>query len=237
MNRVKTEFAISLDDDANFLSDHPFLEIIKYFEANKNCAVTSFRIFWSREVPEVTYSPDKPIRVKSFVGCGHAWRMKAWRDIPNYPDWFIFYGEEDFASYHLFKKNWEVHYLPEVLVHHRVNVKSRRNEKDYIQRLRYSLRAGWFLYFLFLPITLIPRKLAYSIWIQLKIKAFKGDFKALKSILLAIYDLFVKLPRILDTSERLSENEYQKFLKLNETRIYWNPSKTQLLTNKSTNAS
>ena len=23
--------------------------------------------------------------------------MKTWRDIPNYPEWFIFYGEEDFA--------------------------------------------------------------------------------------------------------------------------------------------
>jgi hypothetical protein len=36
--------------------------------------------------------------VKSFVGCGHAWRMKAWHEIPNYPEWFEFYGEENYAS-------------------------------------------------------------------------------------------------------------------------------------------
>ncbi|MCB7481334.1 glycosyltransferase family 2 protein [Christiangramia sediminis] len=225
LNMVETDFAISLDDDANFLSDHPLLEIGKYFDANHNCAVTSFRIFWSREIPEVTYSTDKPIRVKSFVGCGHAWRMKAWRDIPNYPDWFIFYGEEDFASYHLFKKNWEVHYLPQVLVHHRVNVKARRTEKDYSQRLRYSLRAGWFLYLLFLPLKFIPRKLAYSIWIQLKIKVFKGNKQALKSLLLAGKDLLFNLPRLIAFRKKLSAREYNIYIGLSDTKIYWHPSR------------
>jgi hypothetical protein len=42
--------------------------------------------------------------LQSFVGCGHVWRMDAWRTIENYPEWFYFYGEEDFASYLLFKK-------------------------------------------------------------------------------------------------------------------------------------
>jgi hypothetical protein len=28
--------------------------------------------------------------LQSFVGCGHVWRMDAWRTIENYPEWFIF---------------------------------------------------------------------------------------------------------------------------------------------------
>ncbi|WP_298247541.1 glycosyltransferase [uncultured Christiangramia sp.] len=237
LNMVETDFAISLDDDSNFLSKQPVSQIINYFNTHQQCAVTSFRIYWSKNTPETTFTSVEPHRVRSFVGCGHAWRMKAWRDIPDYPAWFNFYGEEDFASYHLLKKNWEVHYLPSVLVQHRVNIKARKKEADYITRLRYSLRAGWFLYILFLPVHLIPRKLVYSVWMQLKLKVFKGDFKALRAIILALYDLLIHLPRIFANSKRLNRKEYQKYLGLNETRIYWNPEKIQVLTSNSTNVS
>jgi hypothetical protein len=30
--------------------------------------------------------------------------MESWRDSPNYSDWFVFYGEEDFAAHQLFEK-------------------------------------------------------------------------------------------------------------------------------------
>jgi hypothetical protein len=64
--------------------------------------------------------------MKSFAGGAHAWRMSAWRQIPDYPSWFIFHGEEDFAAYEMFKKRLEIHYLPSVLVHHRVDLKARK---------------------------------------------------------------------------------------------------------------
>jgi len=149
--------------------------------------------------------------------------MRAWQDIPNYPEWFVFYGEEDFASCQLFKKNWEVHYLPEVLVHHRVDVKSRKNNADYVIRLRRSLRAGWYLFFLFYPIRTIPRKMAYSIWIQFKLKVFKGDFKALYATVLALLDLVFAFSKTIKNSNRLSRKEYDVYQKLEATRIYWQP--------------
>jgi len=166
---VKSEFAISIDDDSHFVTNNPLESIREYFENYHNCGLIALRIFWGLEEPKKIISDEKSERVQGFVGCGHVWRMKAWREIPNYPAWFVFYGEEDFASYQLFKKNWEIHYLPEVLVHHRVDVKSRKNNRDYVIRLRRSLRSGWFLFFLFYPIQMIPKKMAYSIWIQLKI--------------------------------------------------------------------
>ena len=143
-----------------------------------------------------------------------------------YPEWFFFYGEEDFASYQFFKKNWEIHYLPEVLVHHRVDVKGRRNNSDYYIRLRRSLRSGWYLYFLFFPKSFIPRKMAYSIWMQLKWKVFKGDFKALQAIVLALFDLIYNIPKIIKNSNRLSQKEYIAYLELEETKIYWQPEKS-----------
>jgi GT2 family glycosyltransferase len=225
MGLATTEFAISLDDDAHFLTDNPLASIRNYFDAHKNCGLLALRIFWGLAAPSVFVSSDKPHRVQGFVGCAHVFRMKAWRDIPNYPAWFIFYGEESFASYQLFKTNWEIHYLPEVLVNHRVDFKARKQHKDYIERQRRSLRSGWYLFFLFYPYRQISLKMAYSLWMQFKLKVFKGDFKALIAIGLALLDLVWNIPKIMQNSNRLTQKEYQDYNQLPETKLYWRPEK------------
>lgn len=225
LNLVETDFAISIDDDLHFITENPLKIISDFFYKNPKVGVVGFRIFWNKSEPKETISEEQTIRMQSFAGGAHAWRMNAWRDIPNYPDWFIFYGEEDFAAYQLFKKNWEIHYLPEVLVHHRVDVKSRKSNADYVIRLRRSLRSGWYLFFLFYPIRTIPIKMAYSIWIQLKLKVFKGDFKALQALVLALLDLITAIPKIIKNSNRLTQQEYETYQKLEATKIYWQPKK------------
>ena len=225
MSLVTTECAISIDDDLHFITQNP-LEIIQdAFNKNSKIALFSFRIFWNLEEPQTTNCDEVSHQMKSFAGGANVWRMSAWREIPDYPAWFIFYGEEDFASYQLFKKKCEVHYLPEVLVNHRVDIKSRKKNADYSLRLQRSLRAGWYLYFLFYPVKIIPGKLAYSIWMQLKLKVFKGDFKALKALLLAMLDLLFSIPKIIKNANRLSIKEYHAYQKLQETKIYWEPGK------------
>jgi glycosyltransferase involved in cell wall biosynthesis len=225
LNETEATFAISLDDDAHFVTINPLETIKKYFDANANCGLLALRIFWGLEEPNSIVSADQTQRVKGFVGCAHVWRMKAWNAIPNYPEWFVFYGEEDFASYQLFKKDWIVNYLPQVLVNHRVDVKSRKKDLDYGIRLRRSLRSGWYLYFLFYPIRIIPKKMAYSIWIQFKLKVFKGDFEALKAISLALLDLGLAVPKIIKSTNRLTEEEYYSYQQLDDTKIYWQPEK------------
>jgi glycosyltransferase involved in cell wall biosynthesis len=223
LDLVITEFAISLDDDAHFITANALSVIADYFASNPNCGVLALRIFWGLTAPHSVVTTETPTRVQGFVGCGHVWRMKAWQTIPDYPDWFIFYGEEDFASYQLFKNNIEIHYLPEVLVHHRVDVKARKNSSDYTLRLRRSLRSGWYLYFLFYPLRMIPRKMAYSIWMQLQLKVFKGDFKALYALILALSDLIFAVPKIIRNANRLTPEEFSINQKLAPTRVYWKP--------------
>lgn len=223
LHLVTTEFAISLDDDAHFVTQNPLESIIKHFEMNPACGLIALRIFWGLESPTKINSNEEIMRVKGFVGCGHVWRMKAWHDIPNYPGWFVFYGEEDFAAYQLFKNNWEIHYLPEVLVNHRVDVKARKNEKDYRLRLRRSLRSGWYLYFLFYPLKEIPRRFAYTLWTQIKNKAFKGDWMAMIAIGQALGDVMINLPRLIKNSNRLTEKEFKAHSKLPDTKLYWTP--------------
>lgn len=225
LSLVRSDYAISIDDDLHFISENPLELIEDYFQSHSQCGLIGFRIFWSKAEPSSTQTSEKPHRMKSFPGGANVWRMAAWHQIPDYPAWFIFHGEEDFASYELFKKNIEIHYLPAVLVHHRVDLKARKKEADYMVRLRRSLRSGWFLYFLFFPLVKIPRLWAYSIWMQLKLKVFKGDFKALQAIVLALFDLVVFFPKIVKNSNRLTREEYHSYEKLPNVRLYWQPEK------------
>jgi glycosyltransferase involved in cell wall biosynthesis len=221
LNETNADYAISLDDDAHFVTDNPLEIIINHFEQNAKCGLLALRIFWGLDEPIANVSCENPQRVQGFVGCAHVWRMTAWRAIPNYPEWFVFYGEENFASYQLFKENWEVHYFPQILVNHRVDIKSRKVNADYTIRLRRSLRSGWYLFFLFYPVRFIPGKMGYSLWMQIKQKVFKGDFKALQAIPLSMFDLIMNMPRILKNSNRLTNKEYEEYNQLPEAKIYW----------------
>lgn len=223
LNNCSGGYAISLDDDAHFESEN-VLEIIEnHFKTNSKCGVIACRIFWGLEFPNNTVSNEEVIRTKGFVGCGHIWKMQAWREITNYPAWFVFYGEEEFAAFQLFKKAWEIHYIPQILVHHRVDIKSRKQQRDYQIRLRRSLRSGWYLYFLFYPWNQISKRFSYTLWIQIKRKIFKGDVKATFAILQALGDVIIHYPKLMKFSNRLNKSEFNEFNELEETKIYWNP--------------
>ncbi len=221
LNLVTTSYAISLDDDANFLSEAPLGKMANYFEAHPRCAVISFRIYWGLECPKEKETSDGPEVVKSFVGCGHAWRMQAWKEIPDYPSWYRFYGEENFASSQLFKTCREVHYLPTILVHHRVDNKARKKNKDYYLRARKSLRADWFNYFIFYPKSQLVRLFLYTIKAQL-LKAKKTrDMKVVKNLFLALGDIVVNSRRLKKNRNSLTSSEYSEWKKLPNARIYW----------------
>ena len=229
LNQSTADYAISLDDDAHFISENPLEEIQFCFENNPKCGLIAFRIFWGLENPINVISYEENERVNGFVGCGHVWRMTAWKSIPSYPEWFQFYGEEDFSACHLFKENWQIQYVPSVLVHHRVNVSQRKKHTDYRSRLRRSIRARWYLYFLFYPWNKIPRKLLYTLWIQVKFKTLKGDGKATLAIIQALFDVLINFPKLLRQSKRFSKEEFIQFEQLSEAKIFWIPRKQSTL--------
>ncbi|REG98274.1 glycosyltransferase family 2 protein [Flavobacterium aquicola] len=223
LNLTTAKYAISLDDDAHFESDNVLENIEKHFVSNPKCGVIACRIFWGLKFPNSTSTNEIIERTKGFVGCGHVWNMEAWQDIPNYPDWFVFYGEEDFAAFQLFKRAWEIQYLPAILVQHRVDIKSRRQQNDYQIRLRRSLRSGWYLYFLFYPINEIPRRFFYTLWMQIKKRVLRGDIKATFAILQALGDIILNFPKLYRQSNRLKVLEFKEISNLAETKIYWHP--------------
>jgi GT2 family glycosyltransferase len=150
--------------------------------------------------------------------------MEAWRKISNYPDWFLFYGEEAFASYQLFKNDWQVWFVPDILVQHRVDIKTRKKNSDYTIRLRRSLRSGWYLFFLFYPWDVIPKKIIYTLFIQIKKKVLKGDVRSIIAISGALIDLILKLPKLIFNRNALNKVQYRDYTNLPETVIYWQPT-------------
>jgi glycosyltransferase involved in cell wall biosynthesis len=224
LGKTTAKFAISLDDDAHFLSDNPLEEIETYFNDNTNCGLIAFRIYWGIEEPTKFATVQTAQQVQGYVGCGHVWRMSAWNSIPNYPEWFVFYGEEQFASYQLFKNNWQIHYLPSVLIQHRVDIIARKSNHDYSVRQRRSFRSGWYLYFLFYPMSVIPKKLLYTLWIQIKLKTLKGDFKSTFAIFQALGDVTLNFPKLLRQRNPLTLAQYNKIKQLPESKIYWKPN-------------
>jgi len=224
LKATKSQFAISLDDDSHFVSENYLQEIAEFFNKNKDCGVIGFRVFWGKQLPNDVHSDQAPFPMKSFVGCGHAWRMKAWNDIPNYPEWFVFYGEEDFASYHLFKKKWKIIYNPALFVQHRVDLKARRNDKDILKRTRMSFRSGLYLFFLFLPFNVAVYCFLSSIWVYVKNKIFKSNRIAIIAFFQVILDLLINIPRIIRYRDTLTKEEYSIFKQLPDPQIYWTPN-------------
>ena len=226
MALAKGQYAISLDDDAHFLSENPLEEIENMFRTHPDCGVLAFRIYWGIEPPKSSEHEDSITQVKGFVGCGHAWNMNAWRSIPDYPEWFIFYGEEDFAAYQLFLQNWKIIYAPQLFVHHRVDVRARKQQKDYRFRLRRSLRSGWYLMFLFFPLRSIPKIFRYSLFMQIKKRVLVLDTKGSLALIQALGDLVINLPRLFKESRRFNRVTFDSLQKLPSSKIYWTPAKS-----------
>lgn len=225
LNAAETEFAISLDDDAHIVTEN-FIQILSdYFKKNRICAVIALRLFWGYQIPNDISTVDRPRRVQGFVGCGHVWRLSAWRSIPNYPEWFEFYGEEDFAAFHLALIGLQVHYVPQVLVQHRVDVANRKKSaRDYTKRLQRSLRSGWYLNFMFYPKQIIWRRFFFSIWSQVSRKVIRGDFNALLALVSALFDILKNRHNISKGRNNLPYEKFLEFQALEPTKIFWKPS-------------
>ncbi|WPY97900.1 glycosyltransferase family 2 protein [Christiangramia sp. OXR-203] len=224
MSKVRTKFAMSLDDDASLISEKPLKKCKEYFEKHPSCGVIAFRIFWGRSLPSNFNHSENSKRVKSFVGCGHIWRMDAWRGIPSYPEWFKFYGEENFASFQLLKKDWEIHYVPEILINHRVDNIKRQKDKDFYRRRSNALKADWFNILLFYPTKNAARLIFYSIVKQFEKAWIQRDSKVLISLFKSMIGILLNLDNILKERNQLTQKEFRKWKGLSNTQIYWSPN-------------
>jgi GT2 family glycosyltransferase len=223
LSLAQGELALSLDDDAEVVDPSSLITVEEHFAAHPRCAVAALRVFWGRSLPPGALDcREAPRPVRSFVGCGHVWRMEAWRSLPPYPEWFQAYGEEAFASFELLRRGWEVHYLPSVLVHHRV-VPRERPAAERVWRYRRQLRAGLYLACLFHPTRELPRRLAYSFWDQLRRRAWREP-RVLLDLMWVAKELGLGAPRLLRSRSPLDELAWRTWRTLPPEVVYWTPT-------------
>ena len=65
--------------------------------------------------------------------------------------------------------------------------------------------------------------MGYSLWMQFKLKVFKGDLKVFSSIFFAMLDLFFSIPFIVKNCNRLTNEEYIEYNSYENAKIYWDP--------------
>ncbi|OYQ47419.1 glycosyltransferase family 2 protein [Flavobacterium aurantiibacter] len=224
LNQSKALYAVSLDDDAHFINGDALKYVVQNFESDPLAAVLAFRIFWGKEIRKFERSDETAHQVQSFVGCGHAWRIDAWRQVPDYPEYWKFYGEEDFASYSLFKKGMKVLYTPEVYVQHRVDVRSRKLQDDYSLRLQRGWQSGWNLMFTFYPFPMFIKMFSYSIFWQLKSRVFKTEPEAVFTMGKALFYFVLDLRLLIKGRNTLLKSEFTAYMKLPKAKIYFQPS-------------
>lgn len=229
MALTQTPYALSLDDDLNILTSHSIDTLLHFFETHQDCAVQSFRIFWSTTPPVQTNHSEKVEMIAGFAGGAHAFRMKAWHQINPYPEWYRFYGEEEYASMQLFKAGWKIYYNPEVLGHHRVDINNRkRSVKDYFTRQKLSYRAGLYNIVCFFPLKTLPKIYAYSFLKQLRTKLFKGDMIATAGVICGLCSFLFNLYRLPRYANRFSHAEFEHYMKLKKVPLFWRPDSSTL---------
>lgn len=216
LNECNSEFMIILDDDANPSYADFGANVIKIFEDNPRIGLISCPVFWSEE----NDFPLKPkqsegIFVNDFVGCGNVWRISAWREICDFPTWFLFYGEESFASVNLIRANWELFESECFLIHHRVDLKTRK--LSFINKYRRSILSfsnGIFLFVLTRPLFPALKIIFYSV----KMKLFKLELALLFLTFLRFIYLF---PKLCTSKYRMSSVEFARYKKLSPKIVFY----------------
>jgi len=113
----RTPYAVSLDDDS-WPADRDFFAAIEpLFSEYPQAAIFGASIWHRSEAPKIRNALIR--RVVSYVGCGHAIRVAAYRDVRGYLARPMAYGmEESDVGLQLFAKGWHVYSAGVLRVHH-----------------------------------------------------------------------------------------------------------------------
>lgn len=222
LDGTDSELAVSLDDDAELCRPDSLALVADAFERFPRCGVLAFRIYWGLKLPSQTEShQEQAAPVRSFVGCGHAWRLEAWRAVRPYPEWYHFYGEEAYASLALAREGWEVRYCPDVLVHHRVDPAARPGDERW-WRYRGQLRAGLLNMLTLYPGSALPRSLGRSVRGQL-VKLGPLPWRRRWELARTLARVAAETPRWVRRRRPLSDSAWQDWMALPAEIIFWQP--------------
>jgi len=128
-------FIVSLDNDAEFLSDLELFKVIEAFEFRHNTAVIAFNIkrFGTDKNDETSWSygksssewANKNFLTTRFVGAGHAIKRDLFEKVRGYDDKLFFLHEEVDLSRRFINLGHQIEYITNIGVGHKVSNENR----------------------------------------------------------------------------------------------------------------
>lgn len=112
-----TPYAVSFDDDSYPVDADFFSTVERLFADYPDTGVLAATIWHRHEAPVERAS--RLTRVANYIGCGHAMRVSAYREVRGYLALARAYGmEESDVSLQLFDRGWEIYQSGELRVFH-----------------------------------------------------------------------------------------------------------------------
>lgn len=150
------DYILELDDDSNPVDPGAISMAVRAMQNNPAWACLSFYVFNGATLPETLHALDSKHHV-SFVGCGALFRSSALRQVGGYCDFFQGEREEEELSLRLLAAGWVVYFFPAVMIHHRVSVLNRNQERSWSRQIRNKL---WTIV-MHMPAARLPLELAW----------------------------------------------------------------------------
>jgi GT2 family glycosyltransferase len=117
-----TPYAVSFDDDSYPVDSDFFASVERLFSELPHAAVLGASI-WHRDEPEKARTKSL-VQFPSYVGCGHAIRLAAYRQVRGYIPRPVAYGMEELdLSLQLFAAGWQIYEAGELRVFHHTDLK------------------------------------------------------------------------------------------------------------------
>ncbi|MBD1889377.1 glycosyltransferase [Coleofasciculus sp. FACHB-SPT9] len=132
---AKTAYLISLDDDSCFADEPPLENSIKYLERYPLVVALEFANIEINQLKAQNIKPEIHI-VKTYTGCGHILRCSTFLELGGYREYFFQMAEESDFCQRAWRKGYEIHTFPSIVVHHRRTSTSRLPDKIAFYQVR-----------------------------------------------------------------------------------------------------
>ena len=196
--KAKGIIFIGLDDDAHPISENFIEAVEREFNENENIGVLAFQ-----EVRGLYKSDEEALRnlkftesylTNDFIGCGFAIKKSVYDKTNGFPEFIDIYGEEPCVALEVLNLGFNIKYVHNIAVNHRVDVEKRKQSGRNYFRFEKQLRNSLTYYLVYYPNPLL--KVLKLLIHNFKKYAIK-DFRYFKSFLKVFFLAIINLPNIL----------------------------------------
>jgi GT2 family glycosyltransferase len=196
--KAQGTYFIGLDDDAHPISSDFITHVISRFTSDPNLGIIAFQEIrgqFKSDADALKQARNiEPYKTNDFVGCGFAIRKAVYLETDGFPVWIDIYGEEPALALEVLNLGYDIWYVPEIKVNHRVDIEQRkligRNYFRFEKQLKNAVRS----YIVYYPNPYL--KILKVLYHNLKKYGLK-DIVYFKAFVKVLFVTILKLPYIL----------------------------------------